>query len=847
MGDSLDQGRPAKRIKLAPHPQPSHPHSVSYSHPHQQQRLIRPAPSNTPVVPAAAAAAVAHTWVHVVPGPRGGRRVRRRVRSRGGRAGPGPETARPEADLEPGSSPASTASTSSLTSSSTLPWPHPEPMPTMTAAVETTMETALMSLDATAPLVTEFDLTPLDQGSLSHSVSPEQQPGSPEVDLVAVTNPDPVLPADAEHMHSRHKTRAQSHPRSHGFVSPFKDCIATFGKQPSPRFPRPTDGRVNSYIKFNWPTRRPQGGRSSSVSASTRPGDDAGGEDEVEEIVRPSSQSSSALATPGRHLNDCASQASHEIAPRSSNPLKRSERSWSFSDTTSPPASSGYAITSPYARPWSHGWGSSHSSMNSPQMLPTHFGLVSRMDKMDRKLWSFYIGNWCPGRSVLGKTNLWLQDFAAMEGSEGVLCAIQSLAGIYVYDYQPMEEISRRINHRFALAEARLSHLLSRTGLSVDEASELITIASILSMQDVSGLINGILGTTRLYSLLMAWATTDSPLSQIVLTERRRKRPYTPRWLEGFKQSEHFLETIDEGSRFWSKSNVQLSSLRISQSIIVGRAVVLSQLMTTLPHPATFDPEREAARFGWLLYGDMQDMYEIHGGCGFSKKLLHAFSQITYCSARLYQDPESSVIPLTAKFLLSELLDMRQWSSAPNSNPWEVAKVQPQTIEMVRAAHEGYVIDSASSMTEVTAEAWRIAAIVYLQCRALRIPRNHPDVLSNLNDLAKCINIMPTSGYNFTAQAPLFPVFLLGMLATVPGHVAVAQNWFERVTSTPVRSSVPPLYDALKRIWMWIDTEPTLKPPVNGRLDEEVGKRLPWWEHLVQRVQENEMEILCLT
>jgi hypothetical protein len=83
-----------------------------------------------------------------------------------------------------------------------------------------------------------------------------------------------------------------------------------------------------------------------------------------------------------------------------------------------------------------------------------------------------------------------------MEGSEGVLCAIQSLAGIYVYDYQPMEEISRRINHRFALAEARLSHLLSRADLSVDEASELITIASILSMQDVSGLFSRILDTT---------------------------------------------------------------------------------------------------------------------------------------------------------------------------------------------------------------------------------------------------------------------------------------------------------------------------------------------------------------
>lgn len=53
---------------------------------------------------------------------------------------------------------------------------------------------------------------------------------------------------------------------------------------------------------------------------------------------------------------------------------------------------------------------------------------------------------------------------------------------------------------------------------------------------------------------------------------------------------------------------------------------------------------------------------------------------------------------------------------------------------------------------------------------------------------------MPTSGYQFTAQAPLFPVFLLGMLATVPEHAKIAQKWFDNVTSTPVRSvriSVP--------------------------------------------------------
>lgn len=74
-----------------------------------------------------------------------------------------------------------------------------------------------------------------------------------------------------------------------------------------------------------------------------------------------------------------------------------------------------------------------------------------------------------------------------MEGNDGVLYAMQSLAGIYVYDYQPLEDISRRINLQFAKAEARLSQLLAKTDPTTEETSELITITSILSMQDVSG------------------------------------------------------------------------------------------------------------------------------------------------------------------------------------------------------------------------------------------------------------------------------------------------------------------------------------------------------------------------
>lgn len=57
-----------------------------------------------------------------------------------------------------------------------------------------------------------------------------------------------------------------------------------------------------------------------------------------------------------------------------------------------------------------------------------------------------------------------------------------------------------------------------------------------------------------------------------------------------------------------------------------------------------------------------------------------------------------------------------------------------------------------------------------------------------MTDLASCIRIMPTSGHHFTAQAPLFPVFLLGLLAVQDEHREISQRWFDSVVGEPVRS-----------------------------------------------------------
>ncbi|KAJ4244195.1 hypothetical protein NW762_014576 [Fusarium torreyae] len=363
-------------------------------------------------------------------------------------------------------------------------------------------------------------------------------------------------------------------------------------------------------------------------------------------------------------------------------------------------------------------WLSAVRANSEPRMLPPHFGLQVQMDTIDRRLFEFYIKNWCPGRSVLHATNLWLMDLAPMHGHEGVFYAIQSLAGIYIYDYLPEERVRDRINQRYVQADEYLTKLLDSPDKS-GGAAEAIAITVVLSLQD------------------------------IILTERRRKKPYKPRWLEGFEQAEHLLQQTDPGTRYWKNENVQYDRLRISQSVIAGRSLILTQTMTALP-PPTMDAEAEAAR--------------------------------------LQQDPNSRVVPITARLLEKQLSSIHQWSREAGIENQSMSEKRSQAIDWVRLKPANEVISSSQDMTIVTAEAWRIAVVIYLQCRLLRLPRNHPEVIANLNDLAQCIRILPTSGSVFTAQAPLLPVFLVGMLATHQDHKSVSKGWFEKVVQTPARS-----------------------------------------------------------
>ncbi|KIE03540.1 hypothetical protein MAJ_00071, partial [Metarhizium majus ARSEF 297] len=683
----------------------------------------------------------------------------------------------------------------------------PTPSPSTTYGASPAAATALYA-PSVIPTTSQLDSPPAVSSESLYSSRPTQFEAAFTLPI-----PRPSLPSDDFPVPSSgivgddHSPPQCSHASSQAaFHSPFRDCIGTFGLYKSQFFSRPLDGKVNGYIKFSWPKekhgKQRSVGRKSSIPNATRVVEIDGSTEANDELT---SQSSTSFIGP----SPVSSKGGYDLL----------ELTVDLSSFSNQPSIQNFTSHTPVwltSSPVSN-FSNEVACMGAPKMLPSQYGYEAKMDETDRRFWMFYIRNWCPGRSVLEDTNLWLRDFAQMHKSVGVRSAIQSLAGIYIYDYLPLESIRNRVNQRFFDAEERFSQLLNDPMTARDEsqANELITIAVILSMQD------------------------------IVLTERRLKKPFSPRWLQGFRQGEQFLQATDHGSRFWRSSNVQSSSLRNSQSIIVGRAVILAQPMSSLPPPRKFDAQKEASRFGWLLYGTEKDMYQIHGGCGFSKKLLHVLNQVTYCAARLQQEPESPIVPMTADYLYRELLQMRQWS--PESKSWEAAQSGPSVIDWVRSLSENYQIDTNAFMTDVTAEAWRFTAIIYLRCRVMRLSRNHPDVVSNLDDLAKCIAIMPTSGSQFTAQAPLFPVFLLGMLATTPEHKAVSGNWFNEVLQTPVRSSVPPLHTALKHIWVWIDREIPVALLPHLETNQPIHLRHPWWERLVTLVQQQEQEVLCLT
>lgn len=276
-----------------------------------------------------------------------------------------------------------------------------------------------------------------------------------------------------------------------------------------------------------------------------------------------------------------------------------------------------------------------------------------------------------------------------------------ALAGTYVLDYLPDDRVRRRSNNHYNRAVEMLTNALNVLGASIQRAADseaLVASIALLNMMDV------------------------------ISPERRRPKDLPPRWLEGGEVACRILSMTDGGFRYNNLKGPQPSSNRIANTIISSRVVILALPMTPLKYIDTTEE-----RFSFLsALPTERATRQIHGACGCSPRLLHRFAQITEVASMQEEDEFHSVyLSSIIKRLRLELRNLRQWSPMPD----EDGNQDPSS----RRDHDGYpstealleacdnnlepgqqIVRDKISMTFLTAEAWKIAAIIYFQCRVLR-------------------------------------------------------------------------------------------------------------------------------
>lgn len=305
---------------------------------------------------------------------------------------------------------------------------------------------------------------------------------------------------------------------------------------------------------------------------------------------------------------------------------------------------------------------------------------------------------WCTGRTILSDTNCWLRNIPAMaQKSQGVQHAMLALAGTYVLDYVPLDTVRRRSNRHYNGAVKQLTRALETFNRHTDfeEAETLVASLALLNMMDV------------------------------VSPERRRPKFEQPRWLQGAQTACDILNRTDSGYRYWANNRLRPSDDRTANAIISSRVVILALPMTPLAYIST-----DNERFQFLLaHATEPDTRQIHGACGCSPRLLHRLAQITYITTLLSEDNDSPILPVTAKQILRELENLRQWCDLGDEyhTVWgySVAEGYASTEALLADCDRNIspakgVVQDVAGMTYLTAEAWRLAAIVYAQCRLLR-------------------------------------------------------------------------------------------------------------------------------
>ncbi|KAF2823882.1 hypothetical protein CC86DRAFT_355183 [Ophiobolus disseminans] len=219
-----------------------------------------------------------------------------------------------------------------------------------------------------------------------------------------------------------------------------------------------------------------------------------------------------------------------------------------------------------------------------------------------------------------------------------------------------------------------------------------------------------------------------------------------------------------------------------AQLVLARTAQGSSQLQTTQFH--------SLEQNNWLDDVPQSDAQKVCAMLGLSPQLVSLISSVT----SLAQDIASPNKLMCAQLLETQIQNLKQWTAETHTAEQEVLLT--------------------------TAEAFRLAALIYLRCRIYGYTRFHPSILELSDSLNIVILSLPVKGSLYTALYPVWPLFI----AAVTVNSDKRDRLYQRVV--PIRegdkNTLPAVLKRISGTRIWLANQ-----------DATCQRRSGWWDEML--------------
>ncbi|KAF1915564.1 fungal-specific transcription factor domain-containing protein [Ampelomyces quisqualis] len=192
----------------------------------------------------------------------------------------------------------------------------------------------------------------------------------------------------------------------------------------------------------------------------------------------------------------------------------------------------------------------------------------------------------------------------------------------------------------------------------------------------------------------------------------------------------------------------------------------------------------------WYESMPLTEVQQICVTLGLSPQLIFLISSVTSIAT----DTPSPNRLMYAQLQETQLQNLKQWTS----------ELQPAEQEVLLA----------------TAEAFRLAALVYTRCRLYGFTRFHPSVLELTDSLHSILLSLPVKGSLYTAIYPVWPLFI----AAVTANSDKRDRLYQRVV--PIRegdkNTLPAVLKRVSGLRIWL-----------AKQDTSSQRREGWWDDML--------------